>query len=220
MTTVSSVSSSTATAAASSASAANSPENMEDRFLKLLVAQIQHQDPLNPLDNSQVTSQMAQISTVSGIDKLNQTIQSLMTGFTDTQALQAASLIGRDVLIAGNAITLDTNGANGGFELADPADSVKIEIRDASGHLVHSADLGAQKAGVHSFQWDGVNDAGTAMAAGSYTFSVTAMRGGQAVTADPLAGVRVLAVSRGTDGTQLELAGVGQRSYNSVKQIL
>ena len=43
----------------------------EDRFLKLLVAQMQNQDPLNPMDNAQVTSQMAQINTVSGIDKLN-----------------------------------------------------------------------------------------------------------------------------------------------------
>ena len=42
-----------------------------DRFLKLLVAQMQNQDPLNPMDNAQVTSQMAQINTVTGIDKLN-----------------------------------------------------------------------------------------------------------------------------------------------------
>jgi len=219
MTTVSSVSNAT-TAAAGGAAALAAPEGMEDRFLKLLVAQIKHQDPLNPLDNSEVTSQMAQISTVSGIDKLNATIEALMNGFTDTQALQAASLIGRDVLIAGNAITLDTGGANGGFELAEGADSVRVEIRDAAGHLVHSADLGAQKAGVHNFQWDGVNDAGTAMAAGSYTFSVLALRGGQAVGVDPLAGARVLAVSRGADGTQLELAGAGTRAYSSVKQIL
>ena len=34
-----------------------------DRFLKLLVAQMQNQDPLSPMDNAQVTSQMAQINT-------------------------------------------------------------------------------------------------------------------------------------------------------------
>lgn len=209
-----------ATGAAASAASAAAPEGMEDRFLKLLVAQLKHQDPLNPLDNSEVTSQMAQISTVSGIDKLNQTIQALMTGFTDSQALQAAALIGRDVLIAGSSIVLDTGGAKGGFELAEAADNVRIEIRDAAGNAVHSVDLGAQKAGVHNFQWDGMSDAGAAMAAGSYTFAVTAMRGGQAVSAEALAGARVLAVARGADGTQLELAGVGARAYSSVKQIL
>ncbi|MCK7501192.1 MAG: hypothetical protein MZW92_72005 [Comamonadaceae bacterium] len=46
-----------------------------DRFLKLLVAQMQNQDPLNPMDNAQVTSQMAQINTVTGIEKLNDTVQ-------------------------------------------------------------------------------------------------------------------------------------------------
>ena len=223
MTTVSSVSPATnaaATPASGAAASLTQPEGMEDRFLKLLVAQIKHQDPLNPLDNSEVTSQMAQISTVSGIDKLNATIQALMTGFTDSQALQAAALIGRDVLVAGSSVVLEGGVANGGFELAEGADSVKVEIRDAAGALVHGADLGAQKAGVHSFQWDGLNDAGAAMPAGAYTFAVTATRGGQAVGVDALAGARVLAVQRGADGTQLELAGVGARSYTSVKQIL
>ena len=50
-----------------------------DRFLKLLVAQMQNQDPLNPMDNAQVTSQMAQINTVTGIDKLNTTLPSYET---------------------------------------------------------------------------------------------------------------------------------------------
>jgi flagellar basal-body rod modification protein FlgD len=49
----------------------NDPQAMQDRFLKLLVAQINNQDPLNPMDNAQMTTQMAQINTVSGIQQLN-----------------------------------------------------------------------------------------------------------------------------------------------------
>jgi hypothetical protein len=52
----------------------------EDRFLKLLVAQMKNQDPLNPLDNAQVTTQLAQINTVKGIDKLNTSLQTLVDG--------------------------------------------------------------------------------------------------------------------------------------------
>ncbi|MBL8324319.1 MAG: flagellar hook assembly protein FlgD, partial [Rubrivivax sp.] len=48
-----------------------------ERFLKLLVTQMQNQDPLNPLDNAQITSQMAQINTVSGVEKLNDTVAGL-----------------------------------------------------------------------------------------------------------------------------------------------
>jgi flagellar basal-body rod modification protein FlgD len=58
-----------------------------DRFLKLLVAQMQNQDPLNPMDNAQVTSQMAQINTVNGIERLNTTVQGLSGQFVQMQAL-------------------------------------------------------------------------------------------------------------------------------------
>jgi len=217
------ITSSTATSAAPGSAAAGnltSAEGGEDRFLKLLVAQMRNQDPLNPLDNAQVTSQMAQISTVSGIDKLNATLKAMAGGFTESQSLQAAALIGRDVLVAGNAITLNTDGAIGGFELGEGADQVKIEIRDASGALVHRADLGPQQAGVHTFQWDGATDAGQAAARGAYTFSVSAQRGTAAVDVEALSASRVLAVSHGPSGTQFEVSGLGMRDYSAVKRIL
>lgn len=195
-------------------------EGGEDRFLKLLVAQMRNQDPLNPLDNAQVTSQMAQISTVSGIDKLNSTLKAMAGGFNESQSLQAAALIGRDVLVAGSAITLGTDGAVGGFELAEGADQVKIEIRDGAGMLVHRADLGAQQSGVHTFHWDGASDAGAAAAKGAYTFTVSAQRGTNAVGAEALAAARVLAVSNGPSGTQFEVSGLGMRDYSAVKRIL
>ena len=78
-----------AAAGAAAASASGSGANTEDRFLKLLVAQLQNQDPLNPMDNAQVTTQMAQIQTVSGIDKLNTTVQGLNAQFAQLQALRA-----------------------------------------------------------------------------------------------------------------------------------
>src|SRR5512147_131653 len=78
-----------------------------DRFLKLLVAQMQNQDPLNPMDNAQVTSQMAQINTVTGIEKLNTTVQGLNSQFVQMQALQGASLVGRDVIVPGNLVDID-----------------------------------------------------------------------------------------------------------------
>src|SRR5919108_212739 len=99
------------TATASNA-AANA--NSADRFLKLLVAQMQNQDPLNPMDNAQVTSQMAQINTVSGIAKLNDTVQGLNTQFVQMQALQGASLVGRDVIVPGNKLDIADGVGQGG----------------------------------------------------------------------------------------------------------
>src|SRR3954465_7744545 len=78
-----------------------------DRFLKLPVAQMRNQDPLNPMDKAQVTSQMAQINTVTGSDKLNATVQGLSGQFMQLQALQGASLVGHDVIVAGNKLSVD-----------------------------------------------------------------------------------------------------------------
>ena len=63
----------------------------ENRFLTLLTTQLKNQDPLNPLDNAQLTSQLAQISTVNGIEKLNATLQKLLSGMEDSQAMEAAA---------------------------------------------------------------------------------------------------------------------------------
>ena len=89
-----------------------------DRFLKLLVAQMQNQDPLNPMDNAQVTTQMAQINTVAGIEKLNTTVQSLNGQFVQMQALQGASLVGHDVTVPGNQFAWADGRAQAAFELS------------------------------------------------------------------------------------------------------
>ena len=91
---------STQSAKKSDAIATASEQN--DRFLKLLVTQMQNQDPLNPMDNAQVTTQLAQISTVSGVDKLNTSINQMSSLLLQSQTLQGAGLVGKDVLIAGS----------------------------------------------------------------------------------------------------------------------
>src|ERR1039457_21719 len=117
------------------ASSASSSTVSADTFLKLLVAQMQNQDPLNPMDNAEVTSQMAQINTVTGINTLNTTVQSLSSQFTQMQALQAASLVGHSVIVPGNTLNIDPTSATGqgGFQIATPADAVKVDILAAGG---------------------------------------------------------------------------------------
>lgn len=186
-----------------------------DRFLKLLVAQMRNQDPLNPMDNAQVTSQMAQINTVTGIDKLNTTVQGLSTQFMQLQAVQGASLVGRDVIVAGNRLDIDakTGIGQGGFELAGVADAVKVEILSASGAVVQTLNLGAQGAGVHSFDWP----AGAATKGSGLTFRVSATTGGVAAPVTPLMRDRVDAISTSGTTFRLELENSGSVPYSAVK---
>jgi flagellar basal-body rod modification protein FlgD len=210
---VSSVSSSSSTLDTQSAGVAAA--GGADRFLKLLVAQMQNQDPLNPMDNAQVTSQMAQINTVTGIEKLNTTVQGLSSQFAQLQALQGASLVGRDVIVPGNLMDIDPETAmgQGGFELTSAADSVTVEVLSASGQVVNTIQLGAQSAGLHSFDWN----AGTATNDSGLRFRVTSRLGSVNTTATALMRDTVDAISTSGTGFNLQLARTGTVAYSDVK---
>jgi flagellar basal-body rod modification protein FlgD len=200
--------------------ASSASQAQQDRFLKLLTTQLKNQDPLNPLDNAQMTSQLAQISTVDGIEKLNATLQTLLSNANDTQTMQAAALVGHGVLIAGSALQLGQAGALGGVDLATPADQAKVAIKDANGLVVRTLDLGSLDAGTHNFTWDGTTDSGAAAATGAYTFAITALRGGNPVTASALQLGVVSSVTRTTTGFNLDLGALGQFGMADLKQIL
>ncbi len=204
--------------ALNSASSAGSSSNANqagsaDRFLKLLVAQMQNQDPLNPMDNAQMTSQMAQINTVNGIETLNTTVQSLNAQFVQMQTLQGAALVGRDVTVPGKSVAIEDGMGRGGFELAGPADRVKVEILDGSGRVVDTMQLGAQTTGRHDFEWPGAATA----AEGNYTFKVIANSGTATVSNTTLMRDRVEAVSTENGTLVLELARSGAVEYSAVK---
>src|SRR5689334_5529330 len=135
-----------ASATATGGSTSTDATATSDRFLKLLVAQMQNQDPLSPMDNAQVTSQMAQINTVTGIEKLNSTVQGLQGQFVQMQALQGATLVGRDVIVPGNKLQVADGVGQGGFELNSAADNVKVEVLSAAGKVIDTVNLGAQTA--------------------------------------------------------------------------
>jgi flagellar basal-body rod modification protein FlgD len=212
---VTSATDSTASLAATAASGANptaSSQMTADAFLKLLVAQMQNQDPLSPMDNAEVTSQMAQINTVTGIGQLNSTVQSLAGQFAQLQALQGASLVGHQVVVPGNTLQVANGVGQGGFQLSGPADAVKVEILSPAGQVVDTMQLGAQSSGLHSFNWDASSAASTS----GLTFRVTATTGGVSSAATTLISDTVNAVSTSGGTFNLELANSGIVPYSSV----
>ena len=199
--------------AASAGTNATDATATSDRFLKLLVAQMQNQDPLSPMDNAQVTSQMAQINTVSGIQQLNSTVLALSGQFAQLQALQGASLVGHDVVVPGKAMQITGAVGQGGFELTGPADQVKVEVLSPSGQVVDTLNLGAQTSGIHSFDWQ----AGSATTASGLTFRVTATSGSVSSAATTLISDKVNAVNTSGNTFSLELANSGTVPYSVVK---
>ena len=127
-TATSSAAAATSALSASSATKTQTTKEMSDQFLKLLITQMQNQDPLNPMDNAQVTSQMAQINTVSGLEKVNDSLQSMSTQLVQLQAMQGASLVGRSVVVPGNRLDVSSGSATGLFELAGAADADRKSV--------------------------------------------------------------------------------------------
>jgi flagellar basal-body rod modification protein FlgD len=213
----------TGAAGALGASAASTPSgaDSEQRFLKLLVTQLNNQDPLNPLDNAQLTSQLAQMSTVSGIEKLNSAFQSLLAQSGSSQVLQSASLIGRTVLVPGSELMLKQGvDVNFAVDVTGPAEMVKVTITNAAGDAVRSFDLGALPQGVKTLSWDGLSDTGAPVADGVYMVNGLARSGDANVPVTALAYASVSSVSQGTTGVSLDLGSGRQARLGDVRLIL
>lgn len=215
-----SLSSSSPSAVTSALAGTTSGADTEQRFLKLLVTQLNNQDPLNPMDNAQLTSQLAQLSTVSGIQQMNATLQSLLQQGSTGQMLQAAGMVGHVVLAAGNQVEATGSPTAFGVDLPTAAGSVQAVVKDAAGNTVRTIDLGSMAAGVHTQQWDGLDDAGQAVPAGTYSLQVLATNGAASVNATTLVADRVASISTDSAGAlALTLAGGASIGMADVRQV-
>lgn len=226
---ISDTSSITGQNAASAASSNSSTSNVdsEQRFLKLLVTQLNNQDPLNPMQNAELTSQLAQMSTVSGIEKLNSTLSGLVNQTGSNQVLQAASLIGYNVLSPGDTLTTKTPEAGKdpatqafAVQLPGTASDVEIKIVDSTGKVVRTIDAGSMTEGVNAVTWDGKDDVGNVVPAGAYRFTVDATNSGATVKATALTFSQVAAVKQGTSGVTLELSSGASIGLSDVRLFL
>lgn len=209
-----------ATSGTSSSTSANginttSAADQQDRFLKLLVAQMTHQDPMNPVDNAQMTSQIAQINTVTGIQQLNSTMQTMASQFSSMQLMQGGGLIGHEVLTAGDTMTLVKGTATGTFDLPNNAADVKVQITDASGSLVATVPMGTQSAGRHDVTWDASSYKGT----GPLKFSVTAKNGSASVTPTTYSHDVVSSVGTSNGALAISLQNGGTVSYDKIVSV-
>lgn len=159
-----------------------SKELGQEDFLKLLVAQMKNQDPSSPADNGEFLSQIAQFSMVSGIDELGVSFDGIASSMYSTQAMQAASLVGREVLTESSSAFL-TPGypIDGLMHFTEAADAVTLTITDSAGRLVESAEIGVTEEGSQIFSWPGLDAEGNQLPAGEYSFSVTAFVNGEAM---------------------------------------
>jgi flagellar basal-body rod modification protein FlgD len=194
----------------------------QDDFLELMTAQLKFQDPLEPMENGDFLAQMAQFSTVSGINDLNDAFNSMSTAFQSNQALQASTMVGRDVLIPGDRSRLGENDPLvAAVELDQPARQVVVNITDANGQLVQRLDYGLQPAGMMEVRWDGQMADGSRAAPGLYTVSAEVHQGDGISSGTMFTQARVESVTLGQAGQDLTLtvSDLGDIPMSQIRKI-
>ncbi|GAP65242.1 flagellar hook capping protein [Mizugakiibacter sediminis] len=194
----------------------------QDDFLKLMITQFQNQDPTQPQDPTAFVTQMSQFSAVAGIQQMQASFSALAQQLSGAQVLQAATLVGREVMVPAGGATLAAGGTLGGGVAVKDGGTVVVKITDASGQLVRTLNLGAQPAGLAAFAWDGKDDRGAAAPAGAYKVSAEVWNGGKPQATDTLLAGKVSGVSVGAPGSApvLQVDGVGTTTLDKVQQIM
>ncbi|ANX03736.1 flagellar hook assembly protein FlgD [Immundisolibacter cernigliae] len=193
--------------------------NQED-FMTLLSTQLKFQDPSKPMEANEMVAQMAQLSMMTGISDLKDQLAGLSQSLTSSRASQAAQLVGREVLLDGEAMLLPLGGPlTGAVNLPANAADLKLSIYDPAGRLVRQVTLGPQPAGIVRFAWDGSLPDGTNAAPGQYRVFADPGTGESVPT---LAAGRVDSVLLGSDGqgVQLVVDGYGLTDLGAVKQVM
>jgi flagellar basal-body rod modification protein FlgD len=194
----------------------------QDEYLKLMVTQLQNQDPFKPMESGDFLGQIAQFGTVSGISDLQKSFSEFSASLYSNQALQASGLVGRTVLAPSGSGDLPPGGVlSGAVDLPASSNAVTVNVYTQNGELVRRIPLGPQASGLAQFQWDGLAQDGTAMPAGKYLISAEAAIDGSNRAVDTLVSASVQSVSLGgAKGLLLNLAGAGTLDFASVRQIM
>lgn len=193
----------------------------KDQFLKMLIAQLQHQDPMNPMQGDQMAAQLAQFSSLEQLQQINSTLTNQTSAYGSVlgaiQAGAAINTIGHTIEAVGNTINIGGDaGAKTVSVMSASAGTGTLHIYDASGKEVGSRALGAVRAGKQTFD---LGDAAQDLPDGGYTYSIDVKdKAGNAVEVLTFMTGKVDAISSGPNGIVLEMGGLSV-PYSSVVSV-
>ncbi len=143
----------------------------KDAFMKLLLVELQHQDPTEPMDSDKILTQTSQLATLESANNTNKAMEELVDRLNNSMDMGALSAIGKMASLGTNAITLQ-EGQLANFEVyfPDEIQNGTLNILDVNGNTVKTVSLADQagKSGVLAFQWDGTNSSGEQLDPGNY----------------------------------------------------
>ena len=192
----------------------------QNEFLQLMLAQLKNQDPFKAMDPSQFLGQLAQFGTVTGIQEMQGAFTQLSDAMRSSQVLDGASMVGREVLVPSDTVTLHDEGSvKGTLDVPKGLTSLQINIHDESGALVRRMTLPTDS-GMQNFTWDGLADDGTRAAAGDYEIEAIGSLNGQSGSLEMLFSSRVNSVTIDSSGLVLNTNDLGARPLGDVRRVM
>ena len=151
-------------------------KTQQDEFLRLLVAQMQNQDPLNPQDGAEFVAQLAQFTNIELGLETNERLEGLQASGQSSSRAAMMDLVGKSIDADFSRFRLKDEGGpvDLTLDLDGAADSVEVVIHDETGEEVHRIDLESRGEGESDFHWDGTGRDGKPLPPGSYTVEIIA----------------------------------------------
>ncbi|MFL5813529.1 MAG: flagellar hook assembly protein FlgD [Bdellovibrionia bacterium] len=169
----------------------------KDDFLRIMITQMQHQDPSNPFKAEQMAAEMAQFTSVEQFQNMNRSLEKMTSKDQPMERLAMTGMIGKTVTVD-RARFPHQEGSNEAlvYNLPKEAASVKIALVSETGEVALEKDLGPQKPGENTFAWDGLKGNTLPAKTGNYMLRVEAKDDrGMAMDTGAQSQARVIGVS-------------------------
>jgi flagellar basal-body rod modification protein FlgD len=150
----------------------------QDQFLQLLLAQIQNQDPLSPKEGSEFAADLAQFASLESLNnidsKMKETMLAQQAATAAANNALASSMIGKEILAAGEQAALNNGVAELQIALEGLAEKVTVSVFDADGVEVKTLIFQGLDGGAQNLEWDGTDNNGEQLPDGNYRYRVHA----------------------------------------------
>jgi flagellar basal-body rod modification protein FlgD len=194
----------------------------KDAFLKLLITQLQHQDPLNPLDDKEFIAQLAQFSSLEQMNNISEGINALVNKTQAQDMLNSVNYIGKEVVASGSSVSKFGEAVSPVFfTLNGPASEVQVNVYDNNNNLIRSEKLAAMQAGEFQYLWDGRDYTGAMADNGSYNvyFSAEGPKG-EPVFVDTEVSGTIMALERIDGATHFRLNDGRKVAFADIKKVV
>jgi flagellar basal-body rod modification protein FlgD len=191
----------------------------KDDFMKLLLVQLQYQDPTEPTDTEKILTQTSQLAALESADNTNTALEKLSASLSNSQQFGTIAAIGRTADLGSDSIAHE-KGSSTAFEVyfQTGVEQGSVDIKDGDGNVVQTLDVGTNPSGVYQFTWDGSDKNGNNVDSGIYHVTAN-FTDGSGATHETRLGAYPIESVRFDNGSTLVKLGSSYVPLENVKEV-